>query len=221
MIPKRDQLQKWSRRLNDICKTKKLWRTLCHLTLWLVHTGSRLRELGRHLQRNEKPWQMPLLSCWRRNFANKLIWCVIFSLMWTHLGNSLNDSTENAIYIVYMREGGRNGELGYHTFIISAVSLYRDWGQTSYFSKTVGQPPPVLPLPKNSNPLSFALSPLSYAMFLSLLCFFWYPISTTHGRELLSISVQLVSNPCLSSCRTLALGNLELSMIFLKSKLNW
>ena len=52
-----------------------------------------------------------------------------------------------------------------HTFIISAASLYRDWGQKFYFSKTVGQPPPVLPLPKNSNPPPVAISPLSYTIF--------------------------------------------------------
>ena len=182
MILKRDQLQKWSRRLNDICKTKRLWRTLCHLALWLVHTGSRLKESGRHLQRNEKHWQMPLLSCWQRNFANKLIWCVIISLMWTLLRNSLYNSADKAIYIVYIREGGRNGALGCYTFIIIAASLPREWGQKFYFSKTVGQAPPVLPLPKNSNPSP--LCPLSYAVFLSLLCF---PsdasISTTRGRN--------------------------------------
>ena len=80
MILKRDQLQKWSRRLNDISKTKRLLKTLCHLALWLVHTGSQLKESGRHLQRNEKHWQMLLLSCWQRNFANKLTWYVTFSL---------------------------------------------------------------------------------------------------------------------------------------------
>lgn len=76
-----------------------------------------------------------------------------------------------------------------HTFIISAASLYRDWCQKFYFSKTVGQPLPVLPLPKNSKNIAFrALSPLSYAMFPSLLCFpFDTHISTTRGRELLSI----------------------------------
>ena len=137
MILKRDQLQKWSRRLSDICKTKRLWRTLCHLALWLVHTGSRLKESGRHLQRSEKHWQMPLLSCWQRNFANKLIWCVITSLMWTLLGNSLYNSTDKAIYIVYIREGGRNRALGYHTFIIIAASLPREWGQKFYFFKTL------------------------------------------------------------------------------------
>ena len=187
MILKRDQLQKWSRRLSDICKTKRLWRTLCHLALWLVHTGSRLKESGRHLQRNEKRWQMPLLSCWQRNFASKLIWCVIISLMWTLLGNSLYNSTDKAIYIVYIREGGRNRALGYHTFIIIAASMPREWGQKFHFSKTVGQAPPVLPLPKNRNPSPFALSPLSYAVFLSLVFSFRCPHQYNSREELSSL----------------------------------
>lgn len=208
-ILKRNQLQKWSRRLNDICKTKRLWRTLCHLALWLVLTGSRLKELGRHLQRSENHWQMPLLSCWRKNFANKLIWCVIFSLMWTHLGNSLHNSTDKTIYNVYIREGGRNGVLGYHTFIISAASLYRDWGQKFYFSKTVGQPSLVLLLPKSSHVTH--CDSRSFSTVLRYVCFslvfsFWYPHQCNSWKGPV-IHSQLVSYPCLSSCRTLALGN--------------
>ena len=211
-ILKRNQLQKWSRRLNDICKTKRLWRTLCHLALWLVLTGSRLKELGRHLQRSENHWQMPLLSCWRRNFANKLIWCVIFSLMWTHLGNSLYNSTDKTIYNVYIREGGRNGVLGYHTFIISAASLYRDWGQKFFFSKTVGQPPPVLPLPKNSNTLHFALF-LHCAMPCFLLSCVFLLIPT---------SVQLVEGNCYPFTASVLSMSIFLSYFsFGKSKLNW
>lgn len=211
-ILKRNQLQKWSRRLNDICKTKRLWRTLCHLALWLVLTGSRLKELGRHLQRSENHWQMPLLSCWRRNFANKLIWCVIFSLMWTHLGNSLYNSTDKTIYNVYIREGGRNGVLGYHTFIISAASLrlgpevfllQDSWSATASPASTQEQ---------SCNTLRFALLLHCPTLCLLLSCIFL----------LIPTSVQLVEVTCYPFTVSVLSMSIFLSYFsFGKSKLNW
>lgn len=107
--------------------------------------------------------------------------------MWTHLGNSLYNSTDETIYNVYIREGGRNGVLGYHTFIISAASLrlgpevlllQDSWSATASPASTQEQ----------SHIAIRAPSPLSYAMFASLL---YFPsdthISATRGSDLLSI----------------------------------
>lgn len=78
-IHKNDLHQKWNKRLNDISKIKRLWRTLCHRASWLVRTGSLRKESDRRLQRNEKLWLMLLLNCWPRNFVNKQIWWVTFT----------------------------------------------------------------------------------------------------------------------------------------------
>lgn len=206
-ILKRNQLQKWSRRLNDICKTKRLWRTLCHLALWLVLTGSRLKELGRHLQRSENHWQMPLLSCWRRNFANKLIWCVIFSLMWTHLGNSLYNPTDKTIYNVYIREGGRNGVLGYWSHFHHQCCL-SEIGARSFSSprQLVSHCQSCLYPRTVTHCISRSFSTVLCHVSFSLVFSFWYPHQYNSWKGTV-IHSQLVSYPCLSSCRTLALGN--------------
>ena len=78
-IHKNDLHQKWNKRLNDISKIKRLWRTLCHRASWLVRTGSLRKESDKRLQRNEKLWLMLLLNCWPRNFVNKQIWWVTFT----------------------------------------------------------------------------------------------------------------------------------------------
>lgn len=65
--------------------------------------------------------------------------------------------------------------------IVSSASPSGNWGHRFYFSKTLRQHTPALPLHKNNNPSPFALSPLRFPSGAH--------VSGTHRRELQLLSI--------------------------------